>query len=139
MRVQVTPGEKLAVEGPSDVDDAYQLFANGRPPGSFGDFTSRQPVVYYAQPMIFPLPDSAASAADSAPSIVLAFRVWMGPSELLTQPDAGGLHTAPLIGSAEAVAAQASGSWWLHLIRTFALCPSKYYQTSSFWPWPHSL
>ncbi len=127
VRVQITPGEKLAVEGPSDVDDAYQLFANGRLLGSFGDFTSRQPVVYYALPMIFPLPDSAASAADSAPSIVLAFRVWMGPSELLTQPDAGGLHTAPLIGSAEVVDAQHQ-VLWLHLIRTFALCPIEAYQ-----------
>jgi len=129
IRVQVvaTPGEKLAVEGPADVDDAYQLFANGVLLGSFGDFTSRQPTVYYAQPMIFPLPESAVSGAESATSVMLAFRVWMGPSELLTQPDAGGLHTAPLMGNAEVVAAQHQ-VLWLNLIRTFALCPIEAYQ-----------
>ena len=127
LRVASAPGEMLAVEGPSDVDDAYQLFANGQLLGSFGDFSSPQPVVYYAQPMIFPLPAAATSAAGSGSGIVLAFRVWMGPSELLTQPDAGGLHTAPLIGSAQVVAAQHQ-VLWLDLIRTFALCPIEAYQ-----------
>jgi len=127
VQVQAPPGEKLAVEGPSDVDDAYQIFANGVLLGSFGDFTSRQPVVYYAQPMIFPLPQDAAYGAESVASVVLAFRVWMGPSELLTQPDAGGLHTAPLVGSVGVVAAQHQ-VLWLHLIRTFALCPIEAYQ-----------
>lgn len=123
VRVVAPPGERLAVEGPADVDDAYQIFANGILLGSFGDFTASQPVVYYAQPMIFSLPEGAASAT----SVVLAFRVWMGPSELLTQPDAGGLHTAPLMGSLEVVAAQHQ-ALWLHLIRTFALCPIEAYQ-----------
>jgi hypothetical protein len=144
VRVAAPPAEKLSVDGPADVDDAYQLYANGVLLGSFGDFSSVKPVVYYAQPMIFPLPELTpenlpsptnpplnSAALPDAPSenttVLLSLRVWMGPSELLTQPDAGGLHSAPFIGSAATVAAQHQ-ILWLNLIRTFALCPLEAYQ-----------
>jgi hypothetical protein len=41
------PGEKLALAGPADVDDAYQVFANGTLLGSFGKFpaTGGRPVM----------------------------------------------------------------------------------------------
>jgi hypothetical protein len=108
MRVQVTaqPGEKLALAGPSYVDDAYQLFSDGALVGSFGKFTGGQPTFYFTQPMMFNLPLTGSADAQSPSSArVLAFRLWMAPDTLVTQADTGGLHTAPLLGDASAVSA----------------------------------
>jgi hypothetical protein len=103
IRVQVAaqPGEKLALAGSSDVDDAYQLFSDGTLVGSFGSFTGSQPSFYFTQPMMFNLPPPSAAS----PIRVLAFRFWMAPNTLVTQADTGGMHTAPLLGDAGAVAA----------------------------------
>ena len=67
VHVQERPGEKLALAGPSDVDDVYQVFDNGALVGSFGDFTGSTPIVYYTQPMMFPLSQSADRTGSSSP------------------------------------------------------------------------
>jgi len=41
----------------------------------------------------------------------VAFRLWMGPDTLLTQPDAGGLHVGPVLGESGAVAAGYQLHW----------------------------
>ena len=109
IRVQVAgqPGEKLAMAGPSYVDDAYQLFSDGTLVGSFGSFTGSQPTFYFTQPMMFNLPPPSADS----PVRVLAFRFWMAPDTLVTQADTGGMHTAPLLGDAVAVAAGYQLRW----------------------------
>ena len=104
VHLEAPSGTSLALAGPPDMDDAYQVFVNGMLLGSFGDFTSRRPVTYYNQPMMFPLPQLAAGHPGSSDQ-VLAFRVWMEPSSLLTTAYAGGFHTAPVLGQAGAVAA----------------------------------
>jgi hypothetical protein len=107
IRVQVAaqPGEKLALAGPSYVDDAYQVFSDGTLVGSFGTFAGAQPTFYFTQPMMFNLPQ--ASAADR----VVAFRLWMSPNTVVSQADTGGLHTAPLLGDASAVLAGYQLHW----------------------------
>ena len=131
IRVEDRPGQRLALTGPSDVDDAYELFANGTRLGSFGDFSSSHPVVYYAQPMMFSLPPgiinrpekSKEGLAMQAPAtVVLAFRFWMEPTSLTQAPDVGGIHTAPLLGDAGTVAGSYQ-SQWLELIRAYATAP----------------
>jgi Stage II sporulation protein E (SpoIIE) len=104
IRVQVTaqPGERLALAGPSYVDNGYELYSDGSLIGSFGEFTGSQPTIYAPQPMMFSL---SPPAADS-PVRVLAFRVWMAPFTLVTGTDTGGLHTAPALGDADAVTAE---------------------------------
>jgi hypothetical protein len=115
VRVETQPGEGLAVDGPSDVDDAYQLFANGTLLGSFGDFSGAFPEPYFSQPMQFPIqPGPQASS-----TLVLAFRIWLTPYAAEFIPNAGGLHTAPLLGSASAVAA-VDEIQWLQTIRVYA-------------------
>jgi hypothetical protein len=108
--VQAAPGQslgELALAGPSDVDDGYQVFANGALLGSFGDLGRKHPVIYSAQPMIFPLPLPARGNSADSPlrTELVAFRVWMDPSTLIVESDAGGLHAAPLLGQASAIAA----------------------------------
>ena len=114
-KVDTKPGNQLALLGPADVDDAYQAYDNGILVGSFGKFRSARPVVYFTQPMMFPLPQT--SSTPGAPK-VLAFRMWMEPNTLLSSPDQGGIHSAPQIGEAGAVAARYQVKWD-ELIRSY--------------------
>jgi hypothetical protein len=116
VRLQSKPGVNLAVEGPSDVDDAYQLFANGALLGSFGHFEAdHAPVLYNTRPEFFTMPRADGTE-------VLAFRFWMAPQTVVIQPDVGGLHTPPLVGEASAVQAQYQLDW-LQAVRAYMNAP----------------
>jgi hypothetical protein len=122
VKVHARKGAELALAGPADVDDAYQVFDNGGLAGQFGDFSGSAPVVYSTRPKIFPMPQPGGQGAATNPDEpirVLAFRLWMGPSELVIEPDSGGLHSAPVLGEVDAVAA-GHQIRWLELIRSFA-------------------
>jgi hypothetical protein len=121
VKINALAGEKLSLAGPTNVDDAFQAFANGTLLGSFGDFSTRHPVTYVTQPTLFPMPSSAPSHAPDGTQ-VLSFRLWMDPSTPLLAPDAGGFHDAPLLGQAGAVAASYQVRW-LNLIRTYVIGP----------------
>ena len=118
VRLNARPGEKLALAGPSDVDDAYQFFANSSLLGSFGDFSGSRPVAYNTQPMMFSMPQPAV---EGPTTMILAFRFWMHPNTLL-QVDSGGMHNAPLLGEAGTVDAEYQ-TRWLELIRSYATTP----------------
>lgn len=108
VHLETQSGGKLALAGPTDIDDAYQVFANGIALGSFGDFTGSKPVTYFAQPAMFLLPqpgDTGRAGSPESSVLMLAFRVWMEPNALVTSTDPGGFHTAPVLGEAAAVAA----------------------------------
>jgi hypothetical protein len=118
LRVQVStrPGVQLAMEGPSDVDDAYQVFANGAILGSFGKFTAKKtPLVFNTRPTLFHLPQSDGTE-------VIAFRLFMEPSTIAAQTDVGGLHSAPLLGEATAVDAHYQLDW-LQGVRAYGNAP----------------
>ncbi len=114
MRVQVNLPlhQQLALAGPPDFDDAYQLFANGSLAGSFGGFGTHRPTVYYAQPAMFPVPDSGATQ-------VIAFRFWMEPSTLLAAPETGGFHSPPVLGELGVVRLTYQSNW-LAVIKDFS-------------------
>jgi len=123
IRVQVLsrPGQGLALAEAAEVDDAYQVFDNGELAGHFGDFTGKEPVAYFSQPVMFPLPQpgNPASTGLAESTQVLSFRVWMHPFTLINDPGAGGLHAAPVLGEAGAVAATYQVRW-LELLRSHA-------------------
>lgn len=106
IRVQVdsAPDTKLAIAGPAQVDDAYQVYDNGAFVGTFGDFTGQNAGIYYARPLMFPLPAAASSKTGS--THVIAFRMWMGPQTLTQASDVGGFESVPSLGEADAIAAQ---------------------------------
>jgi serine phosphatase RsbU (regulator of sigma subunit) len=118
VQLQARRDEKLALAGPSNVDDAYQVFDNGKLVGSFGDFSNSPPTVYYTQPMMFQLPPSESESA-RASAQVLTIRVWMQPNTLTESDEAGGIHTAPLLGQMQAISAQQQLRWE-ELIRAYA-------------------
>jgi hypothetical protein len=108
VRVDSHPGAKLALAGPSDVDDIYQVFDDGLLIGTFGDFSGAKPSIYTTRPEMFPLPDdSTGSVSDH----VLSFRVYMEPYTLNQLDDVGGFHNPPLIGERSAIAAQTQVKW----------------------------
>jgi hypothetical protein len=137
VQVRARTGQQLALAGPADMEDAYQVFDNGDLVGHFGDFTGPQPVIYYSQPKMFSLgklsprtPERGklrAGLDETSPNEinsgetaqVLAFRLWMAPSTALAAPDVGGMHSAPVLGETGAVSADYQMRW-LELIRLFA-------------------
>ncbi|KAA6461781.1 serine/threonine-protein phosphatase [Acidobacteria bacterium AB60] len=107
IRVQVdsAPGVKLAIAGPAQVDDAYEIYDNGAFVGSFGNFTAHDAGIFYSRPLAFQLP-SSPSASQSGSTHVIAFRIWMGPQTLAQASDVGGFESLPSLGEADAIAAQ---------------------------------
>ncbi len=108
-------GDSVALSGPSDVEDAYQIFVNGSLLGGSGRFDGPKPVVFGPQPRVFPLRLSRspgrADGIDSA-DVVVAVRVWASPSTIAGAPrDAGGIHIAPAIGEASAIGARYRLQW----------------------------
>ena len=108
VRVESHPGIKLALAGPSDVDDIYQAFANGALIGAFGDFSGAEPSIYTTRPEMFALPADNTSGISTQ---VLTFRVFMEPYTLSQLDDVGGFHNPPLLGDYFAVAAQNQVKW----------------------------
>ena len=110
VKVDAQPGERLALNVAGNVDDVYQAFVDGALLGSFGKFPTDggHPVTYYSQPKMFQMPQTNAAGSQT---VTLALRVWMGPTDLQSAPDAGGLHNAPLLGQAEAIAEGYQLSW----------------------------
>jgi hypothetical protein len=115
VRAENPSGKPLSLAGADDVDDGYQVFADGELAGSFGNFTEGRPVTYFSQPASFRLPEHPAASNGTR---VLAFRFWMNPVALLNVPDAGGMHMAPVLGEAGVIALLNQSRWVTH-IRTF--------------------
>jgi hypothetical protein len=105
------PGEKLALAGPPDVDDAYQLFVDGQLLGGAGDFSRAIPIVLSVQPRKFSLPNAPTASGTNPRDVVIAFRVWMSAESLKGNPDGGGIHIAPLLGTASAIDARYQVQW----------------------------
>jgi len=62
LRVNVQDGQSaLALKMPYLIDDAYQVYVNGRMVGEFGRFTARGVTAYENQPHAFSLPAAATS------------------------------------------------------------------------------
>jgi hypothetical protein len=79
----------------TNLDDAAEVYWNGRLVGHFGQVAPHPEWFYRPAPVIIPL---------GAPrSGVLAVRVWKAPHLFLSSPDEGGLSAIPMAGSVEAL------------------------------------
>ncbi len=92
------PSRRLALKMPSEVDDAYQVFVNGRMIGSFGKFRDHRVTAYSTLPMDFLLPEDSSGGP-----ITIAIRMWMDSATPFNSPDAGGLHEPPVLGYASII------------------------------------
>jgi hypothetical protein len=149
LRVSATPvpHQELALVGPADVDSIYQIYLNGHWIGSDGDFSHAPPTVIAIQPHVFPLPRAAWDISGGQWSGVIAIRVWCRSAP---PPDAGGIHIAPFLATAEGADEQyrlqwiekfdgyivdaAEGAAFL-LLAIMALSLIPFDRTDSFYPW----
>ena len=92
------PTQPIWLKMPSDFDDSYQIFANGRYVGQFGGFSAKHVTLYYSRPASFPLP---ATGPDGL--LDLAIRFYMTPATRFQSPDVGGMHAPPVLGLASTV------------------------------------
>lgn len=109
VNVQLDPGSaksELELKMPEDVDDAYEVYVNGKRIGEFGRFTSHGVISYLSLPRTFPIPREIQGGP-----IIIAIRVWMDPATPLTNPDTGGLHGPPVLGEAEPVEGMLRLDW----------------------------
>jgi hypothetical protein len=87
------PSQDLWLLMPESVDDAYELYVNGKLIGSFGDVRPGHQAAYNARAMLFHMPQPGADGM-----LHLAIRMFMMPSTPLTNDAAGGLHAPPILG-----------------------------------------
>lgn len=92
---------RLSLKMPDSLDDAYQVFVNGKMIGEFGKFTGRKVTAYSIIPKALPLPKGLTGGR-----LTIAIRVWMDSATPFTTPDAGGLHDPPMLGFAPDIAGQ---------------------------------
>ncbi|HEY2003344.1 MAG TPA: PP2C family protein-serine/threonine phosphatase, partial [Acidobacteriaceae bacterium] len=99
LRLRVTDtGRPVWLKMPLNVDDAYQVYANGHYVGQLGRFSARRPRLYSSRALSFPLP-----AAGTDGEIELAVRFYMSPATRFQAADVGGMHTLPALGLASTV------------------------------------
>ncbi len=96
----------LAIKMPDNVDDAYQVFVNGRFIGEFGRFSGNAVTDYIAQPRAFTLPAGIGSGP-----LTIAVRMWMDAHTPLIEAAAGGLHGPPVLGQTQVVMAMQRLDW----------------------------
>ena len=100
IRLNIGPGSRsLALLMPQHVQDACEVYLNGRLIGRFGKLDGFRRS-YHSQPEPFPIPDGVIDAGQAN---TLAIRFWSEPWEALPRrPNLyGGLRGLPLIGSYE--------------------------------------
>lgn len=99
MRLHVVhEGEPLWLKMPMDFDDGYQIYANGQYVGECGRFAHNHVRLYFSHPLSFALP---APGPDGV--LELALRFYMSPATPYFYPDVGGMHQAPMLGTASTV------------------------------------
>ncbi len=102
LAVAAPPGDTLALAAPLEVDDAYELFVDGRRVAGSGDFSGRTPVAYNTRPLMVVLSDAPTE---------IAVRVWAAPSTMRAVPTAGGMRIAPVLGQKGVITAHYELEW----------------------------
>ncbi len=107
VRWSVPTGSTPVLAGPTLVDGAYEIYWNGRRIGGIGDFAAAQPRIYAVRPKLFELGETKSTGEG-----VLAIHVYL-PKELAGDPEAGGIHVAPILAEQTAGAARYLAQWWI--------------------------
>jgi hypothetical protein len=101
----VPPGTRPLLLGPAYVEDAYEIYWNGARVAASGDFAANPPRAFATRPALLSLPVQGSSGRG-----LLAIRVYLTPS-IGREPDAGGIHIAPVLVGEEAAAAWYGAQW----------------------------
>jgi len=134
LRVRVdAQGQPLWIKMPLDVDDAFQVFADGKYVGQFGRFGPRRVTLYYTQPVMLELPPAQNG------SIEIAVRFFMSDVTALRWPDVGGMHGPPILGMEAYIstfrALEESYELYPDLGSCLALVVQMLFLPFAFWAW----
>ncbi len=110
VRVAGWGSETLWLAGPALVDNAYELYVNGRFIGGIGDLSRNPPSILAIQPRLFALPRDLWAANGGELSAVIAFRVVLLKG-VSASTDGGGIHIAPVLGTEAGVRNQYRLQW----------------------------
>ena len=112
----------LAILIPRYVDDAYEIYVNGKQIGAFGQFGRRR-TIYTEHPELFPIP-SGTTPASGPFTIAIRFRCATSEGLRSVSKVHGGLRGVPLFGSAPLLAicykaeiAQLTSEFWSRILR----------------------
>lgn len=95
--------------GPTLVDDAYEIYWNGKRLGGSADFAATPPSIHGVRPELFQMGGSGTAGEG-----VLAIRVYL-TKQSVRAAGAGGIHVAPVLAEPVAGANHHLAQWW----RTF--------------------
>ena len=109
MSVSAPQGDTLALAGPPDVDSAYQVFFNGQLLGGAGKFTVQHHRLIASSHACRCRDLRHLRLAGNEEFFVIAFRVWMGPWNWMTQKRA--YTFAPALGETDGVSARYQIQW----------------------------
>jgi hypothetical protein len=84
------------------VDDAYDLYWNGKEIGSYGSLPPHADWWLLGHSVVYTLPTSSSSGSG-----VLALRIWKAPLSSIDPSTNGGFEAVPLIGDSAVLATQA--------------------------------
>jgi hypothetical protein len=93
LRLRVNAGQRLSIDMPSDFDDAYQVYVNGRFVGEYGQFKGRWVDTYSSLPESFTVPPQNANG-----DMLIALRFYMNPATIVGTEQPGGMHQPPMLG-----------------------------------------
>lgn len=86
------------------IEDAYEVYWNGKLIGSYGKLPPRPFWYYSVFPRSFPLGGSANG--------VLAIRVWKAPLDIFSLAQSGGFYVPPLVGDPDTLAIHENELLW---------------------------
>ncbi|TKR31056.1 glycoside hydrolase family 2 [Luteimonas gilva] len=110
LRWRLAEGGRLVLIGPAYVEDAYEVYWNGKRVGGVGDFSRDEPRVIATRPTLMRLPAQGRSG-----EATIAIRVYFSPA-MPRGGDAGGIHIAPILAEETAGQARYAAQW----TKTFA-------------------
>jgi hypothetical protein len=101
--IDITGADKsLAILIPP-VDDAYELYWNGKKIGTYGKLPPHAKWWGLGHSAVYSIPADASGNANG----ILAIRVWKAPLSSTDQATSGGLNAAPMVGNKSVLAMQA--------------------------------
>lgn len=110
VRWRLAEASQLVILGPAFVEDAYEVYWNGRRLGGVGDFSKGQPRAIASRPTLLQIP-----ASGTAGEAVVAIRVYFAPG-MPRSADAGGIHIAPILAEKTAGQARYVTQWAMSFV-----------------------
>jgi hypothetical protein len=110
VRWRLPEASQLVIVGPTYVEDAYEVYWNGKRLGGDGDFSKGTPRAVATLPALLRVPVQGTSG-----EALIAIRVYLAPG-MPRSGDAGGIHIAPILATKTAGEARYLSQWMMTIV-----------------------